>query len=123
SRKIKVHYFNLTKTDIGELAIHLVDSAVLLLGTPTVLTGPHPAAMNAAYLVNALRPKLKYIGVFGSYGWGGKTVERLKETLNNLKADLLQPVMVKGKPDSAGLKLLENMADEIQIKLKEFSHL
>jgi len=71
-RDITVKPFNLTRTDIGELAIALVDAATIVIASPTVLVGPHPTTVYATYLVNALRPKLKYASVIGSYGWGSR---------------------------------------------------
>ena len=76
-RGITVYPFNLAVTDIGKLIIALVDAATIVIGTPTVLAGPHPLALNAAALVNALRPKAKFAGIIGSYGWGGKPWSRL----------------------------------------------
>jgi flavorubredoxin len=55
-RGVKVEQFNLTVTDIGKLAIALVDAGTIVIGTPTILAGPHPDAVYAAYLANALRP-------------------------------------------------------------------
>jgi len=54
---INVQQFNLTNSDLGEIAISLVDSATVILGTPTILTGPHPLALYVTYLMNALKPK------------------------------------------------------------------
>ena len=34
--------FDLTDSDIGKLAMSLVDAATIVIGTPTVLAGPHP---------------------------------------------------------------------------------
>ncbi len=116
---ITVKPFNLTKTDLGELAMSLVDAATIVLGTPTVLTGPHPAAVYAATLVNALRPKVKFATVIGSYGWGGKTVEVMKNNLSNLKVELLEPVLIKGLPRKEDFKSLEKLADAIAAKHKE----
>ncbi len=42
-RGVTVKQFNLESTDIGKLAMALVDAATLVIGTPTVLVGPHPA--------------------------------------------------------------------------------
>ncbi len=70
---VAVEQFNLTATDIGKLAIALVDAATIVIGTPTVLGGPHPNVAYAAYLVSALRPKARFATVIGSYGWGGKS--------------------------------------------------
>ena len=119
ARHIKVKPFNLTKTDIGELAIALVDTCTLVVASPTVLAGPHPAAVYAVYLANALRPKLKYVSVIGSYEWGGKMIDVLSSVVTNLHADVLDPVMVKGHPTKEDFTLLDNLADEILKKHKD----
>ena len=72
---VTVKQFDLTVTDLGKLAMALVDAATIVIGTPTVLAGPHPNVVYAAFLANALRPNLKFASIIGSYGWGGKTVE------------------------------------------------
>ena len=116
---ISVKFFNLIKTDLGQLAMSLVDSATLVLGTPTVLTGPHPAAVYAAILVNVLKPKLKFATVVGSYGWGGRTLEMIQNSLSNLKAEFLDPVLIKGYPKAADYGLLDKLADTIATKHQE----
>ena len=112
-RGITVKPFNLSKNDIGELAMALVDAATVVMATPMVLAGAHPKAVYAAYLANAFRPKTKFISVIGSYGWGGRFIDQLKGLLGNLKAELLEPVVVKGYPDEEDLKALERLANEI----------
>ncbi|MEO0116403.1 MAG: FprA family A-type flavoprotein [candidate division WOR-3 bacterium] len=118
-RGLTVKPFNLTVTDIGELAMALVDCATLVIASPTVLTGPHPSVFYGVYLTNALKPKVRFAGVFGSYGWGGKMVEMIKETLGNLKVEFLEPVLVKGYPKEGDFSSLEKLADEILGKHKE----
>jgi len=118
-RKITVKQFNLTVTDIGRLAISLVDAATLIIGTPTVLTGPHPAAVYAAYLANALRPKTRFVSIVGSYGWGGKMEEKIKNLIPNIKAQLLEPVIIKGYPKSDDFSAVDKLADSILQKHKE----
>ncbi|MBI5681423.1 MAG: FprA family A-type flavoprotein [Methanobacterium sp.] len=116
---ITVKPFNLTVSDIGELAMSLVDASTLVIATPTILTGPHPSVVYATYLVNALRPKLKFISIIGSYGWGGRTVEILKGILTNLKPEIIDPVIIKGFPKENDFKSIDNLADEIFKKHKE----
>ena len=118
-RGIIVKPFNLTVTDIGELAKSLVDTATIVIATPTVLVGPHPSAVYATYLVNALRPKTRFLSVIGSYGWGGKTLDIIKSMISNVKAELIEPVMIKGHPKEDDYKLLDKLADEIQEKHKK----
>lgn len=118
-RGMDVKLFNLVQTDLGQLAMALVDAATLILGTPTVLSGPHPAAVYAASLVNALKPKIKFAALFGSYGWGGRTVEIIQNNLDNLKVDFLEPVLTKGDPVEENYKMLDDLADRIAAKHRD----
>ncbi len=120
SRKgVTVKQFDLAVTDIGKLAAALVDAATIVIGTPTVLTGPHPSAAYAAFLANAIKPKAKFASVIGSYGWGGKAVEQLAAMLPNLKVEILAPVIIKGYPKEADFQALDKLADTIVAKHKE----
>ena len=113
TRGICVKPFNLTRTDIGELAMALVDTATVVIATPTVLFGPHPQVVYATYLANLLKPKIRFASVIGSFGWGGKSVETIVKMLDHLKAEFIEPVMVKGLPDETTLRELERLADDI----------
>jgi flavorubredoxin len=117
---VTVKQFDLSVTDIGKLAMALVDAATIIVGTPTVLAGPHPNVVAAVFLANALRPKLKFISIIGSYGWGGRTVEQLTAMMPNLKVEILEPVLCKGFPKEAGFKALDNLATAIAEKHKEY---
>jgi len=118
-RSVMVKQFNLAVTDIGKLAMALLDAATVVIGTPTVLAGPHPNVAYAAILANALRPNLKFISIIGSYGWGGKAVEQLAAMIPNLKVEVLQPVLSKGFPMEADFRALDNLAATIAEKHKE----
>ena len=118
-RGVTVKQFDLTVTDLGKLAMSLVDAATVVVGTPTVLAGPHPNVISAVFLANALRPKLRFVSIIGSYGWGGKTVEQLSAMLPNLKVEVLPPVLCKGLPKEADFKSLDRLADTIAQKHKE----
>jgi len=116
---VRVELFNLTVTDIGKLAMALIDAATVVVGTPTVLGGPHPLAAYGTFLANALRPKTKFLSIIGSYGWGGKTVETLAGMIPNLKVEVLNPVLCKGLPSDSDFKALDELAAAISRKHKE----
>ena len=118
-RGITVKQFNLAATDIGKLAMALVDAATMVIGTPTVLVGPHPNVAHAAFLANALRPRLQFISIIGSYGWGSKAVEQLTGMIPNIKAEVLAPVISKGFPTEEGFRALDDLASTIAEKHKE----
>lgn len=116
---VTVKQFDLAVTDIGKLAMALVDAATIVIGAPTVLAGPHPAAAYAAILANAIRPNVKFVSIIGSYGWGGKTVEVLAGLIPNLKVEVLGPILCKGQPREADFKALEGLAATIAQKHQE----
>ena len=122
ARGVNVKQFDLTVADTGKLAMALVDAATLVLGTCTVLGGAHPLAANAAFLVNALRPNLKFASIIGSFGWGSRAVEQITASLGNLKIELINPVYIKGNPREDDFKALDIMADAISIKHKEHGY-
>ena len=115
-RGVSVDPFDLTTADIGRVAEAVVDAPTLVIGTPTVLGGPHPGVIGAVYLVDMLKPRLKFMSVIGSYGWGGKTIETLTGMLSGLKAELLPPVMCKGLPVEEDFRALDALANTIAEK-------
>ena len=113
-RDISVRPFNLITADIGEIAMALVDAATIVVASPTVLTGLHPVAAYIISFVNAIRPKVKFASFIGSFGWAGKrSVEQFESLTSNLKAKLLEPILVKGYPKVDDFKSLDRLADEI----------
>ncbi|MCX8174144.1 MAG: FprA family A-type flavoprotein [Thermoplasmata archaeon] len=111
---IQVKQIDLAHADLGEIAIQLVDSATVILATPTVLTGAHPVAVYAAYLLNALRPKTRFVGLIVSYGWGGRAIEQVKGLLTNIKPFLFEPVYIHGLPAEKDYEAIERLAEEVK---------
>ena len=116
---VTVKQFNLEATDLGKLAMALVDAGTLVIGVPTVLVGPHPNVAHAAFVANAIRPKLQFVSIIGSYGWGSKAVEQLSAMIPNLKVEVLPPVYCRGLPKADDLKALDALAEAIAQKHKE----
>lgn len=113
---VKVHLFDMTSTDIGELAMALVDTATIVVGTPVVLGGMHPTAAYAAMLAGALKPKALYAAFLVSYGWGPAAVERFPEMVGGLKVELLPNVLSKGMPRQVEFEAVDALAETIAAK-------
>lgn len=118
-RGVRVERFNLAYADTGKLIMTLVDAATVVFGSPTVLGGAHPMVISAAFLINALRPKLRYSAIVGSLGWAGKMAEQISSTTGNLKAESLGTVLVKGKPRADDFRKIDELAALIAAKHKE----
>jgi flavorubredoxin len=115
-RGVTVYMFDMAVSDIGKVAMALLDATTMILGTPTVNGGSHPNVAYAAMLVNSLRPKLKYLSVIGSYGWSSKVTEQLVGAMPNLKVEMLPPVLCKGVPRAEEFAALDALADAIAEK-------
>ena len=115
---VKTFKFDIVDDDLGDLAMALVDAATIVMGTSMVLAGPHPMAVNVAYLAAVLRPKAKFASIIGSYGWGGKLFDVIVNMLAPLKLDLIEPIQIKGKPTEEDFKKVDEMAKLIVEKHK-----
>ena len=118
SRGVRVTPYHLTNTDIGELAMALVETATIILASPTVLTGPHPQIVYAAYLCHILRPKARFVGIIGSFGWGSKMEHDILQIISNLKVDLLTSVISKSFPRAEDFRKLDKLVNQIILKHK-----
>jgi flavorubredoxin len=118
-RGVKVERFNLAYADTGRITMALVDAATVVFGSPTVLGGAHPHVISAAFLINALRPKLRYSAIIGSLGWAGKMAEQVTANIGSLKAESLGVVLAKGRPRQDDLRKIDELAGLIAAKHKE----
>lgn len=113
SNGISVKEIDLSTADIGKLIIELIDSATMIISSPAVLVGAHPTVASAAYLVNALLPKIRYFSIVGSYSWVNKVTCHLEDLLCNIKAEKLPYVMISGLPKDEDYQKLDHLAQII----------
>jgi flavorubredoxin len=116
---IKVELFDLAVTDIGKLAMALVDASTIVVGTPTVRGGAHPLAHTAANLANMIFPKLRYAAIIGSYGWKSNMIEHISGLIPNLKVEVLGTLVCKGRPRPEDFSALDSLAETIAQKHKQ----
>lgn len=118
SEGIEVSFYNLPHADIGEIAKDLVDSRAIVLGMPTVLGGMHPIAMNAANLVKALHPPLKYATILSSYGWAGGALRQALEILGPTKIEVVGTLEINGPPSADDHQKIVEMGKQLSHKIK-----
>ena len=118
-RGVKVERVDLQGVDLGKLATALVDAATVVAATPTVMTNPHPLMVSALYLANALKPKVRFLSALVSYGWATSAMERMAELTAGLKAELIEPVIIKGLPTAEDLLEVDALAEAIAAKHRD----
>jgi len=118
SEGMEISLYNLPHADIGEIAKDLVDSRAIVLGMPTVLGGMHPIAMNAANLVKALHPPLKYGAILSSYGWAGGALRQALEILGPTKIEVVGTLEINGPPSVDDHQKIVEMGKQLSNKIK-----
>lgn len=104
--------------ETGHVIYDLVTAAAVVFVIPTVLGGPHPAGAYCALIMNALKPKTKFIGLLGSYGWGTRIAEVFEGLTQGLKkAEKLPPLLIEGLPTEEDLEKIDQYADLLAEKI------
>lgn len=118
-----VKEFNLTETEIGELAIEMVDASTLIVASPTFLGGLHPIVSTKINTLDKLKPKTKILGFIGSKEWGGESFEEFKKITNNFEAETILGEIATGIPKKHNYKKLNDFSKTITEKTKEIFYL
>ena len=113
ARGVAVELLSLAEPDRGGLAMASIDAATVVLAAPTVLGGAHPAAASAAFHLNMLRPKTRWVSMIGSYGWSSLMRDQLIEMIPDLDVEFVDPVIVKGRARGPHFEELERLAERI----------
>ncbi|MGC9202019.1 MAG: FprA family A-type flavoprotein [Thermoproteota archaeon] len=119
SEGIEVALYNLVSSNIGDIAKDLVDSKAIVLGTPTVLSGAHPLAVYAAYLVKVLKPPLKFGVILSSYGWSGGAVKHIQELLEGTRIEVVGTLEINGPPIDKDIAQIVDLGKTLARKIKE----
>ena len=104
--------------ETGHVLYDLVMAAAVVYVMPTVLGGPHPAGAYCALVMNAIRPKTRFIGLAGSFGWGTKCNETFIALTGGMKkAERLEPLLFEGLPTEEELAKVDAYADLLAEKI------
>lgn len=88
SVKIPVTLRNLSTTHISDVISDVLDSKLILIGSPTLNNTMLPTMGGFLTYLKGLRPKDKIGFVFGSFGWGGQAVGEIEQVLKDLQWEI-----------------------------------
>ena len=102
----------------SDVALELLDSAALLIGTPVLNSQIFPSVADVLCYLKGLRKKNLIGSVFGSYGWNGAPIDELMRTLESLQIELAAPALKTSfVPDEETLKNCRLFGEEIGRKI------
>jgi len=109
-RNVKVKMMNLKNTHISDIMTHVVTAKYICVGSPTLNSNILPTISAFLTYLRALSPKNRTALAFGSYGWGGQSIDQVNEGLRQCGFETLEPIKVRYIPNP---KHLNEVAEKI----------
>ncbi len=88
---IDVALLSLRENHRSDIMAALLESAGLLLGSPTIHRNLFPTVADLLCYMRGLKPGKKTAAAFGSYGWSGESVDLITAGLKEAGFDVLEP--------------------------------
>lgn len=110
---VEVFLTNVEDTPNSQLITEIMDSKYIAVGSPTLNNNMLPTIAGFLCYMKGLAPvNLKYIA-FGSYGWGGQSIELVEKELQAMNLQpLLPPIRQYYSPKGEDLPNLEKQVIE-----------
>jgi flavorubredoxin len=114
---VKIH--NISYSDMSKVITDSVRAGVLVIGTPTYDAYPFPKIWAFVNEMIGKRFPKRPIGLFGTYGWGGGGVRRLRTQLEDSRFEILDPVIrCRARPTEEERQDIKTLAAKIAELLK-----
>jgi flavorubredoxin len=110
--EVKMH--NISYSSMDKVITDAVRAGVIVLGTPTYDAFPFPKIWVFACEMEGKRFQKRPIALFGTHGWGGGGVRRLKKQLENAKFEIMEPVVrCRARPSEEEKLAIKTLAKNI----------
>ena len=97
--EVKLH--NVSYSEMSKVITDTMRASVIVLGTPTYDAFPFPKIWAFVSEMKGKRFAQRPIALFGTFGWGGGGVKKLRKMIDDMKFEVLEPVVrVRGRPSS-----------------------
>ena len=115
--EVKIH--NMSYSEMSKVITDTMRASIIVLGTPTYDAYPFPKIWTFVNEMIGKRYIQRPIALFGTFGWGGGGVKKLQKTIEDMKFNILEPVIrVRGRPSEEETESCKNLAKVIAERLK-----
>ncbi len=108
SKNIKAELFNLQLIHISDVMTRLIDARYIIVGSPTLNNNILPTVSAFLTYMKGLAPKNRIGLAFGSYGWGGQSVDIVEDWLKSCGFNMLNQIKIKFIPNDNDLDNIFN---------------
>jgi flavorubredoxin len=111
---VEVKSHNISYSDMSKVITDSVRAGVLVIGTPTYDAYPFPKIWGFVNEIEGKRFPKRPIALFGTFGWGGGGVRKLKQQLESKRYEVLDPVIrCRAKPTEEEQQSIKTLAKKI----------
>ena len=103
---------NLQLNHISDIMSELIDAEYICVGSPTLNSTMMPSVAGFLTYMSGLAPKNRKAISFGSYGWGGKTMDEINKFFEKSGFDIIGSEKIKYIPSEKDL-------DEFKLKMSD----
>ncbi len=116
----EVRLISMHHSDRSEVALALLHSAALLVGTPVLNSQIFPAMADVLCYLKGLHKKNLIGAAFGSYGWNGAPIDSLTKMLEEMDVEVIAPALKTCfVPDEETLSKCRALGELVSQKIKE----
>ncbi|MCK8816783.1 FprA family A-type flavoprotein [Natroniella sulfidigena] len=108
---VSTRMMSLDANHISDIMTEVLTAKYICVGSPTLNNNLLPSVASFLTYLKGLAPKNRYGLAFGSYGWGGQSVDQIEEVLEEIGFELLEQIKYQYIPD--GEKLKEEVAEKL----------
>jgi len=116
----EVRLLSMHHNDRSEVALALLHSAALIVGTPVLNSQIFPSMADVLCYLKGLRKKNLIGAAFGSYGWNGAPIDGLTKTLEEMGVSVVAPAIKSPfVPDEKILSACRELGVQISGQIKQ----
>jgi len=111
---IEARPMHLRKYNRSDIMTEVLDAKAVIVGSPTLNNGLFPTVSDFLTYMKGLKPKNKIGAAFGSYGWSGESVNLIKNELESMNIEIIDPgLKVQYVPDDQSLEACVELGKKI----------
>lgn len=111
---IEARPMHLRKWNRSDIMTEVLDAKAIIVGSPTLNNGLFPTVSDFLTYMKGLKPKNKIGAAFGSYGWSGESVNLIKNELESMNIEIIDPgLKVQYVPDNQSLEACIELGNKI----------
>jgi len=116
---VQVMPLHLRRWHRSDILTEVLDARAIAVGSPTLNNGLFPTLGDFLTYLKGLKPRNKLGAAFGSYGWSGESVKLIREELEAMKFEMVDPgLAIQYVPDAEGLDRCLALGKKIALAVK-----